>query len=70
MNKGILNIVFYLSLVLIVGVEFFIPRGHSYLQWETLPGFYVIFGFAGCVLIILIAKTLGVFIRKKEDYYD
>jgi hypothetical protein len=39
--------------------------------WEKIPGFYVFFGFAGCVAIILISKALGkLLLQKKEDYYD
>ena len=39
--------------------------------WGSVPGFFLIFGFAGCVAIILISKALGKkFLQRKEDYYD
>lgn len=39
--------------------------------WEQIPGFYIIFGFVGCVVIILVSKALGkLFLQKEEDYYD
>lgn len=39
--------------------------------WERIPGFYIYFGFIGCVAIIVISKALGkLFIQKDEDYYD
>ncbi len=39
--------------------------------WEQIPGFYIIFGFVGCVVIIVVSKALGkLFLQKDEDYYD
>lgn len=39
--------------------------------WSKIPGFYIFFGFIGCVLLIFFAKALGkLFIQKDEDYYD
>lgn len=39
--------------------------------WEKVPGFYIFYGFIGCVAIIVISKALGkLFIQKNEDYYD
>ncbi|MDD5482421.1 MAG: hypothetical protein PHP98_02030 [Kiritimatiellae bacterium] len=43
---------------------------HGY-WWDRIPAFYIFYGFAGCVLIIVFAKTLGkLFLQRKEDYYD
>ena len=39
--------------------------------WNHVPGFYAMWGFAGCIVIILVSKWMGkLFIQKKEDYYD
>jgi len=39
--------------------------------WSSIPAFYIIFGFVGCVLLIYFAKTMGAkFISRDEDYYD
>jgi uncharacterized membrane protein len=44
------------------------PKEH---WWSYVPGFYAIWGFIGCVAIIVISKAAGkLFIQKKEDYYD
>jgi hypothetical protein len=32
--------------------------------------FFAIFGFFGCVLLILVAKGIGLFIVVDEDYYQ
>jgi hypothetical protein len=50
----------------------FLDREHEPAHaWEAIPLFYGLFGFAGCLFLILIAKVLGkVLLEKPEDYYD
>lgn len=44
--------------------------GHTH-WWNHVPGFFIFFGFFGCVLIILFSKTLGKkVLDRREDYYD
>jgi len=39
--------------------------------WERIPGFFAVFGFIGCWLLIFGAKILGnLMIYQKPDYYD
>jgi len=39
--------------------------------WNSIPGFYIIWGFLGCVAIIYVSKWLGkLFIFRPEQYYD
>ena len=65
-----LNIFFYATLGILVVLDFFIEK-HPHFGWENIPGFYALFGFIACILIIVIAKTLGhKWLMKKEDYYD
>ncbi|MCR9106422.1 MAG: hypothetical protein NXI15_14085 [Gammaproteobacteria bacterium] len=33
-------------------------------------GFAAAFGFACCVAMVLVAKLLGVILKRREDYYD
>ncbi len=61
--------IFYVSLVLLLIIDFFIPREHVVFWGETIPGFYIIYGFIGCVAIVLFSKFLGIFLKKEEDYY-
>lgn len=35
----------------------------------NIPGFYAVLGFVACTLMILAAKGLGIFLKRKEDYY-
>lgn len=39
--------------------------------WSSVLAFWIYFGFIGCVLLIVFAKSIGkLFINKGEDYYD
>lgn len=39
--------------------------------YETFPAFWAVYGFVGCVVIILVSKAIGkYFLQRKEDYYD
>ena len=45
------------------------PEVHFF--WERLPVFSAIYGFIGCIVIILGSKAIGHFwLQKKEDYYE
>jgi hypothetical protein len=48
------------------------PRDPAhYTWWNSIPAFFALFGFIGCMLIIFLAKSLGkLFLRQGEDYYD
>ena len=43
---------------------------HSYFAVEDFLGFYAFLGFAICVVVVLAAKGLRVFLMRSEDYYD
>ena len=39
--------------------------------WNSVPAFFALFGFGGCLLLIVFAKALGkALLQKREDYYD
>lgn len=58
------------ALVLLLGLEPFIDK-HPYFAWEKWFGFYAIFGFVACVLLVLVAKyVLRPIVKRQEDYYD
>ncbi|MCH7612616.1 MAG: hypothetical protein IIB95_11020 [Candidatus Marinimicrobia bacterium] len=70
-NIRLLKILFYISLALTVIVDFFITRTYIHFPWENIPGFYALFGLVACILIVVLAKTLGhQWLMRKEDYYD
>jgi hypothetical protein len=45
-------------------------QSHAAFVWQELPVFSALYGFAGCILIIVVSKALGHhWIQKEEDYY-
>ncbi len=50
-------------------LDFFVYR-HVYHPWEAWFGFYAIYGFVCCVLLVLAAKEMRKMVRRREDYYD
>jgi hypothetical protein len=61
--------VFYVICVLLVVVDFVVHR-HIYHDWENMPAFYAVYGFVGCVILVLIAKVMRKGLMREEDYYD
>ena len=60
---------FYVSLVVLIIIDFFIHK-HAEFPWEDSPNFFAVYGFVSCVLLIFIAKLLRMFIKREENYYD
>ena len=48
----------------------FIVSRHADHPWEALFGFYPLYGFGACVLLVLIAKQMRKVLMRKDDYYD
>jgi len=62
--------VFFAFLIVILGLDFVIHR-HTDLVWEEWPGFYCVYGFVACVLLVLVSKyVLRPLVKRDEDYYD
>ncbi|MBU0483986.1 MAG: hypothetical protein KKB30_05680 [Proteobacteria bacterium] len=68
----------YVGLALLVVYDFlFVDKHHVHTSVEKLPGWWSIFGFIACALIIILSKLYGHFkwfggfrIMAREDYYD
>jgi len=59
------------ALVLIDALPFIVDKEHAHTEAEHLPGFWSIFGFIACTLIIFLSKWYGhAGIMQREDYYD
>ena len=60
----------YAALILIFVIDFFIPREIHFIG-DGIRGFWSIFGFVACILIILISKWIGrLGIMQDENYYN
>ncbi len=68
-NRAKVRLYFYISLCVLLIVDFFIPK-HGHFPWETVPEFFAVYGFIGCVGLIFIARILRWVVKRKEDYYD
>ena len=61
----------YATLILIILIDFFIPRHEIHFFGDRIPGFWSLFGFIACILIILISKWIGhLGIMQDENYYN
>lgn len=64
----------YVLLALLVvadALPWVVDKTHVHTNAERLPGFWSVFGFVACTLIIFLSKAFGhAGIMKREDYYD
>ncbi len=56
-----------LAITVIVGL-FVGSHGHFHLDGSF--GFYAWYGFATCIIMIVVAKLLGRLLHRKDSYYD
>lgn len=59
----------YASCALLFVLDFVLHR-HAIHNWENLWGFYPIYGFISCVVLVLMATWMRTFLMRPEDYYD
>jgi hypothetical protein len=58
-------------LVLLDAVPAIVDKEHAHTKAEQIPGFWAVFGFIGCALLIILSKWFGhAGIMQREDYYD
>jgi hypothetical protein len=68
---GVCAAVFLLDLVdLVLSLFGLHELRHAETWWEGLSGFYAIYGFVACVVLVLAAKQMRKFLMRDEDYYD
>lgn len=48
----------------------FVVHRHVDHSFEALWGFYCLYGFVACVLLVLVAKEMRKVLMRREDYYD
>ena len=61
----------YAVLIFIFVIDFFISRHEIHFFGDRIPGFWSLFGFVACILIILISKWIGrLGIMQDEKYYN
>lgn len=66
-----LSFVVLALLIVIDAIPALVDKEDAHTRLEHLPGFWSVFGFIACVLIIILSKAFGhVGIMQREDYYD
>ncbi|PLX68366.1 MAG: hypothetical protein C0602_09300 [Denitrovibrio sp.] len=62
--------VFYSLCVVFFALDIFVYK-HIYFDSEKWPGFYSVYGFVACVVLVLVSKyILRPLVMRKEDYYE
>jgi hypothetical protein len=62
-------ILFAVALALTVAVEPLVAH-ESVFAVEAVFAWNALFGFGACAALILVAKALGVLLKRRDDYYD
>jgi hypothetical protein len=69
--KNVRRVIYALYTVsgLSIVAELFIKRSVDH-PWEALFGFYALYSFVACAILVLIATELRKVLMRGEDYYD
>ncbi len=43
---------------------------HYHFSFQYIPGFFAIYGFMYCSILIVGAKLLGLWLERRSDYYE
>ena len=76
--KKLLKYFFSIVVILLIidGLYLFLAKTdvihpHMIYKWEGYFGFYAIYGFVACVILVLVSKyILRPLVKREEDYYD
>jgi hypothetical protein len=63
-------LVLLVLLVIADAVPALVDKHHAHTKAEHLPGFWAVFGFFACVLIVRLQGVRHAGIMTREDYYD
>lgn len=58
----------YALCALLFLADFFYHK-HTYVSVEEFPGFYAIYGFVMCALLVICARGMRFFLKRDETYY-
>lgn len=61
---------FYGCVVVLLLVDIFYHK-HAIFPWEACFGFYAVYGFVACVILVIVAKyVLRPLVMRNENHYD
>ena len=59
---------FYLICIALLAADWLVDR-HVAHTVEKLFGFYALYGFVSCWMLVIVAKQLRRLVKRREDYY-
>ncbi|QCC85895.1 hypothetical protein DDIC_08415 [Desulfovibrio desulfuricans] len=69
--KATIRVCLVVLAALVAWDALFVSKEHVHTFVERIPGFWAVFGFVACVVIIIVSKWFGhLGIMTREDYYD
>ena len=69
--KRVIQVCFVILSLVVMFDALFLDKDKAHTAAEHLPGFWAVFGFVSCVVIIFVSKWFGKLgITRQEDYYD
>ena len=68
-NVKLLIRTLYVTCFVLFAMDLVIHR-HTVHPCESFTGFYAIYGFLACVILVLLARELRKVVMRDEDYYD
>ncbi|MFC1967867.1 hypothetical protein ACFLVX_00540 [Chloroflexota bacterium] len=72
-GKHLWFLTFAIMLIISVAVDFWLQASGATTEhwWTRIPGFFALFGFTGCIALIIVAKLAAHhWLQRKEDYYN
>jgi hypothetical protein len=60
----------FIAILLLSLVADLFVHQHQYFRIEDSFGFFAWYGFITCVAMVVLAKLLGVFLKRPENYYE
>jgi hypothetical protein len=72
-RKVLLGLFIACGLLVLIDIVFALVHfdKHPHFRWEEWPGFYAVYGFVACVLLVLVSKyVLRPLVMRSEDYYE
>jgi hypothetical protein len=63
-------VIFFTLTGAVLAIDLFYHK-HTIFAWEEYFGFYAVYGFVACVVLVIVSKfILRPLVMRKEDYYD
>jgi len=60
----------FLALLAVVVAAELVIALHPHFEVESLPAFHAAYGFLACAAMIVVAKALGMLLKRPDTYYE